>query len=322
MALLAAAKIMTPARNERMQRIKRKTRIMCVEIVDAILAGSSAVWQSKTLSFSRCRVESKRGTIRRVRHWEIILAIFAGLSASIALAEDFKTTNGKEYKNATVSRVESDGIVLSTKSGISKLYFTELSKEVQERFHYDAQKAATHSADQNTGLEQRRKQQETPLAIPSLVSSATPVPHVDFLSAPTKWAYSEHQDEMGRGATKVAQVVSSNSLHFGFPYEGETHAALQLRKSPKYGQDVMLRVDRGQFVSSRTRHFVTVRFDDGELWKFDIGEPVESTTGLLFIHDNEDFINELRKAKSLKIEADFYQEGPRVFEFEVRGLNW
>jgi hypothetical protein len=42
--------------------------------------------------------------------------------------------------------------------------------------------------------------------------------------------------------------------------------------------------------------------------KFDIGDPVESTTGLLFIHDNEDFINELRKAKSLKIEADFFQE--------------
>jgi len=65
-----------------------------------------------------------------------------------------------------------------------------------------------------------------------------------------------------------------------------------------------------------------VRFDDSELWKFDIGEPVESTTGLLFIHDKEEFISQLRKAKSLKIEADFYQEGPRVFEFDVRGLDW
>src|SRR4029077_7196909 len=54
--------------------------------------------------------------------------------ASIALAEDFKTINGKEYKDATVSRVEPDGIVLKTKSGISKVYFRELPKEVQERF--------------------------------------------------------------------------------------------------------------------------------------------------------------------------------------------
>src|SRR6266516_5198634 len=109
-----------------------------------------------------------------MKYWQTTLAILAALSASIALADDFKTIDGKEYKDAKVSRVEPDGIVLRTKSGISKLYFTELSKEVQERFNYDAQKAATHSADQNTGLEQRRKQQETPLAIPSLVSSATP----------------------------------------------------------------------------------------------------------------------------------------------------
>jgi hypothetical protein len=63
-----------------------------------------------------------------------MLAILAALSASLALAEDFKTINGKEYKDATVSRVEPDGIVLKTKSGISKVYFTELPKEVQERF--------------------------------------------------------------------------------------------------------------------------------------------------------------------------------------------
>jgi len=50
--------------------------------------------------------------------------------ASIALADDFKTTDGKEYKNVTVKRVEPDGIVLSSKSGISKVYFTELPKEV------------------------------------------------------------------------------------------------------------------------------------------------------------------------------------------------
>ena len=55
---------------------------------------------------------------------------------SIALAEDFKTINGKEYKNVTVSRVEPDGIVIKTETGISKVYFAELPKDVQERFHY------------------------------------------------------------------------------------------------------------------------------------------------------------------------------------------
>jgi hypothetical protein len=77
-------------------------------------------------------VESKRGRIRRVKYWQI--AFFVTLSTSIALAEDFKTVTGKEFKDATVTRVEGDGIVLRTKTGISKVYFVELPKDVQEKF--------------------------------------------------------------------------------------------------------------------------------------------------------------------------------------------
>src|SRR5438874_2342742 len=80
--------------------------------------------------------------------------------ASVGLADDFKTNDGKEYKNVTVSRVEPDGIMLITSVGISKVYFTELPKEVQEHFHYDAQKAAAYSAAQNAVFEQDRRQQE------------------------------------------------------------------------------------------------------------------------------------------------------------------
>jgi len=73
-------------------------------------------------------------------HGTALVILF--LSASFALAEDFKTISGKEYKDATVSRIEADGIVLKTKSGISKVYFAELPKDVQERFGYDPAKAA------------------------------------------------------------------------------------------------------------------------------------------------------------------------------------
>ncbi len=69
-----------------------------------------------------------------MKHWQTALATLAALSASLALGEDFKTIQGKEYKDAIVIRVEADGIVLRTKSGIVKLYFSELPKEVQERF--------------------------------------------------------------------------------------------------------------------------------------------------------------------------------------------
>ena len=62
--------------------------------------------------------------------------VLAVLFASLAFSEDFKTTSGKVYKDATVSRVEADGIELKTKTGISKVYFTELPQDVQERFHW------------------------------------------------------------------------------------------------------------------------------------------------------------------------------------------
>ena len=58
------------------------------------------------------------------------------LTAALALGEDFTTVNGKRYKDATVTRVEADGIVIRTKTGISKIYFVELPKDVQGKFHY------------------------------------------------------------------------------------------------------------------------------------------------------------------------------------------
>ena len=80
--------------------------------------------------------------------------------APSVFSEDFRTVNGKEYKDATITRVEPDGIVVKTKSGITKVYFAELPKEVQNRFGYDPQKASAHSAEQASNYAAYQKQQE------------------------------------------------------------------------------------------------------------------------------------------------------------------
>jgi hypothetical protein len=77
---------------------------------------------------------------------------------SAVFAEDFKTVNGKEYKDATVTHVEPDGIVVKTNTGVTKIYFTELPKEVQQRFHYDPAKAASYSAEQAANYTAYQKQ--------------------------------------------------------------------------------------------------------------------------------------------------------------------
>jgi hypothetical protein len=65
-------------------------------------------------------LRAKRQNPTHMNPRNTIIAIFATLSASLALSEDFKTVNGEEYKNVAVTRVEPDGIVVKTKSGLSR----------------------------------------------------------------------------------------------------------------------------------------------------------------------------------------------------------
>src|SRR5882757_4653350 len=79
---------------------------------------------------------------------------------SLALADDFKTYSGKEYKNAIVTQVDPDGIVVKTKTGILKLYFTELPEDVRKRYNYDLGKAAAARAAEMTSIQQTNQQIE------------------------------------------------------------------------------------------------------------------------------------------------------------------
>jgi tRNA_anti-like len=92
------------------------------------------------------------------------LALFLILSfGSLAFADDFKTIEGKEYKNVKVSRVEPDGIVITFSGGIVKIPFVELSPEIQKKYGYDSSAAATYSAqeyEKQTALAQQRKADE------------------------------------------------------------------------------------------------------------------------------------------------------------------
>jgi hypothetical protein len=89
------------------------------------------------------------------------LAVLAVLQ--LVCAEDLKTTNGKEYKNVSVSRVEPDGIVIKFSGGIVKLQFTELPPDVQKKYGYDSAAAATPAVQEDqkqAGLTQQRKADE------------------------------------------------------------------------------------------------------------------------------------------------------------------
>jgi TolA-binding protein len=84
------------------------------------------------------------------------------LSASLALAQNvtITTTNGKQYKNATISRVEPDGVSVKFSGGLVKIPFTELPKDLQQKYNYDPEKAAAAQAAEMAVIGQTNQQVE------------------------------------------------------------------------------------------------------------------------------------------------------------------
>jgi len=80
----------------------------------------------------------------KTRLFPVVLSLVA---LQLAIADDFKTINGQEYKHATVSRVEPDGIVITFSGGIVKIPFTDLSPEIQKKYGYDPQAGVDDTLD-------------------------------------------------------------------------------------------------------------------------------------------------------------------------------
>jgi hypothetical protein len=139
----------------------------------------------------------------------------------------------------------------------------------------------------------------------------------------TKWIYDERQEAMGRGSIKHAMVISTNTVTFEFPY-GPQEAMFQLRTHPTWGKSLMLRLMRGHFLCHTFDDscHVTVRLDGGKPQTFRAVGPDDHSTDTLFIQGYDQLLPQLRKAKKLQVEAMFYRDGRRVFEFDIAGLTW
>lgn len=136
------------------------------------------------------------------------------------------------------------------------------------------------------------------------------------------WTYRTSTDEMSSKPVKFASVDSINELHFGFPYQGAQRATLILRVHPRFGRNVILEIERGQFLCGFEDCGVMVRFDEGKPQRFTAGEPKDHSSNVLFIENYDRFLASARTAKKVYIAADFYQEGNNVLEFDTSALSW
>jgi hypothetical protein len=138
----------------------------------------------------------------------------------------------------------------------------------------------------------------------------------------SQWYYSHDTDEMTGKASHSASVQSGNTVEFDFPYEGVQRARLSLRRHPRYGNDVIFGIEKGQLLCpSYEGCTVLVRFDDGEPASFSANPPADHSSETVFIENYDRFVSRMRVAKQVRISPKVYQQGSVVFTFDVSGFD-
>ncbi len=77
----------------------------------------------------------------------LVLSVLFAVAAT-ASARDLTTTAGVTYTNASLVRVEPDGITIKYDGGLTKLHPSQLPQELREKFHFNAKDAAQYAKKQ------------------------------------------------------------------------------------------------------------------------------------------------------------------------------
>lgn len=137
--------------------------------------------------------------------------------------------------------------------------------------------------------------------------------------ADSGWHYSSETDKLTGKTERFACIKSINSLDFAFPYNGGSRAELCLRESGRRGHDAILTI-HGQ-IPCFQGCAIKLRIDDGKVVTLNGTGAADNETGVVFLPYSST-LSAAKRAKRLRIEAQFFQEGDRVMEFAPSGLQW
>ena len=135
------------------------------------------------------------------------------------------------------------------------------------------------------------------------------------------WYVKTSTDAMTDKEVVIASLLSQNIVNFGFPYEGGSSLTINIRKKNN-DIDVYFTISKGQFVCSEYSGTDTmlIRFDDEEPVKYKMSESATNDSDILFIRYSSaenTFLSKCKSAHSIKVQANFFEEGSKVFEFKV-----
>jgi hypothetical protein len=135
------------------------------------------------------------------------------------------------------------------------------------------------------------------------------------------WSYREDLDPMTSTTDYFASVTSTNELDFEFPYNGGSTGTLTVRNVGE-GNEVVLQISKGQFMMSFGDKSLTVRFDDKPPMTVGYNGTSDGSSDTIFLNSSQNLINNLKTAKKMLIEVEFYNEGNQILEFDVEGFKW
>jgi hypothetical protein len=85
----------------------------------------------------------------------------------------------------------------------------------------------------------------------------------------------------------------------------------------------MFLVDEGQILChSFSDGHVSVKFDDQPIKRYGCDGASDGSSDIAFLSNETGFLANLKKAKKVIIEAEFYQQGRQQFVFDTAGLKW
>ncbi len=141
--------------------------------------------------------------------------------------------------------------------------------------------------------------------------------------AAQSWRYETAVDRMSGREVSLAAVESSNTLSLQFPYAGKNHGEIVVRRHPRSGLNVLVRIDKGQIRCSYSDCTALVRFDDGRAITYAASRPSDGSSDTIFIDDARGFLERARKAKSILVQLEFFRNGQQILEFRPSvALNW
>jgi hypothetical protein len=137
-----------------------------------------------------------------------------------------------------------------------------------------------------------------------------------------QWNYSSDEEGMSGKSVHTALVSSTNTLSLDFPYAGAQRGQLMIRRHPRWGNDVIVSIERGQLLChSYGDCSIGVRFDEGKVHRYEGNAPSDNSSEYAFIPAYSTFMKQLPSAKKLRIEVQIYQAGAQVLEFDVSGFD-